>query len=969
MSRPPRRRWQCEELEPRILYAADTAALTGLASLGDIGSTFLVSTTADSGPGSLREAITQANLNPGADTIRFDIRDPLVNGAHTITPRSALPAITDTVWLDASREPDALALGRPVVELVGSDAGGSASALVLADGSDGSLVRGLVVHQFGGAAIRVLAGADGVALAGLRIGTDVTGMFAPGNGGNAVETSAAGTLVGGAQPADRNLLSGNNAGVQVIGATATGARIEGNFIGTDARGESALGNRTVGVYLTAPGAAVVGNLVSGNGYEGVYLLGGATGATLQGNLIGTDLSGTRALGNGGFGVYVENTRDVLIGGTAAGNGNQIAWQKSGAGVSIVGTAGAVSVLGNAIHDNAGLGIDLGAAGVNGNRDADTDGGPNNLLNYPVLGSVTTLGTSTRFLGDLRAAAGTVLRIEFFASPDADPLGFGEGQTFLGSTRVTADANGLAQIDTTLAGVRLEAGQRVSATATVQLAGAAAAASAKPWGDSSEFGNAVTAQIRPSAPVVEAGQTLRIAEHSPAGTVLGTLRASDADPGSTLSGWTLTGSTALAIDPSTGTVRVLDPGALDHERTAAVTFTVTVSDGGLTSAPQTVTVQIDDVNEAPALTLAPWTIQSGVPLTLGPDVLTAQDPDTTPVVLQVEVGVVTGGRFEAVDAPGVAIERFSVAALQAGQIRFVATAVDQAPSVSLRVSDGSISSAWTTVGVDWSPAPPAPSPPPPPAPQPALQPPPTLSVTPPTRDEPRTADPAALDTPALSVDRTPLSREVRALAAEQWLMQVQATSSAEIAALSTLAGQRMAGPPAPPHAGEGVAPPDLLALVLPESPLAALQAGYDLPAAMAPGSGLPTLGDDGLGLLRAELAEEASRLQSAIDPIEASGLALTVGLVWWTVRLGGVAGSLLVSVPTWQFFDPLPVLTRPPAPLRPSAEDPDPSVPELHNEEASAAEVLGRDRSTAVGEAPEADEQVDTPASASKASRP
>lgn len=966
MSRPPRRRWQCEELEPRILYAADTAALTGLASLGDIGSTFLVSTTADSGPGSLREAITQANLNPGADTVRFDIRDPLVNGAHTITPRSALPAITDTVWLDASREPDALALGRPVVELVGSDAGGSASALVLADGSDGSLVRGLVVHQFGGAAIRVLAGADGVALAGLRIGTDVTGMFAPGNGGNAVETSAAGTLVGGAQAADRNLLSGNNAGVQVIGATATGARIEGNFIGTDARGESALGNRTVGVYLAAPGATVVGNLVSGNGYEGVYLLGGATGATIQGNLIGTDLGGTRALGNGSFGVYVENTRDVLIGGTAAGDGNQIAWQKSGAGVSIVGTAGAVSVLGNAIHDNAGLGIDLGAAGVNGNRDADTDGGPNNLLNYPVLGSVTAAGDSTRFLGDLRATAGTVLRIEFFASPDADPLGFGEGQTFLGSTLVTADANGLAQIDTTLAGVRLEAGQRVSATATVQLAGTAAAAATKPWGDSSEFGNAVTVQIRPSAPVVEAGQTLRIAEHSPAGTVLGTLRASDADPGSTLSGWTLTGSTALAVDAATGTVRVVDPGALDHERTAAVTFTVTVSDGGLTSAPQTVTVQIDDVNEAPALTLAPWTIQSGVPLTLGPDVLTAQDPDATPVVLQVEVGVVTGGRFEAVDAPGVAIERFSVAALQAGQIRFVATAVDQAPSVSLRVSDGSIRSDWTTVGVDWSPAAPAPSPPP--APEPALQPPPTLSVTPPTREEPRAADRAALDTPAPSGDRVPLSREVRAVAAEQWLSQVQATSSAEIAALSAQAGQRPAGQTTPPHADGGVAPPDLLALVLPDTPLAALQAGYDLPSALATGSGLPTLGDDGLGRLRTELAEEASRLQSAIDPIEASGLALTVGLVWWTVRLGGVAGSLLVSVPTWQFFDPLPVLTRPPAPLRPSADDPDLAATELQNEEASAAEVLGRDRSPAAGEATEADDRIDTPAAAGKAGR-
>lgn len=972
MSRPPRRRWQCEELEPRILYAADTAALSGLASLGDIGSTFVVSTTADSGLGSLRDAITQANLNPGADTIRFDIAAPLVNGAHTITPRSALPVITDTVWLDASREPDALALGRPVVELVGTDAGGSASALVLADGSDASLVRGLVIHEFGGAAIQVRAGADGVALAGLRIGTDVTGLLAPGNGGNAIETSAAGTLVGGTSPTDRNLLSGNNAGVQVIGATATGARIEGNFIGTDARGESALGNRTVGVYLAAPGATVVGNLVSGNGFEGVYLLGSATGATVQGNLIGSDLGGTRALGNGSFGVYVENTRDVLIGGTTPGSGNLIAWQKSGAGVSIVGTAGAVSVLGNSIHDNAGLGIDLGAEGVNGYREADTDGGPNNLLNYPVLGSVTTTGTSTRFLGELRAAAGTALRIEFFVSPQADPLGFGEGRTYLGSTLVTADANGLAQIDTTLAGVRLEVGQRVAATATVQLAGAAATASPKPWGDSSEFGNAVTAQIRPSTPVVEAAQTLHIAENSAAGTVVGTLSASDIDPGSVLSGWTLTGTSALAVDAATGTVRVVDPAALDHERLAAITLTATVSDGGLRSAPQTLTVFIDDVNEPPVLTLAPWRIQTGAPLTLGPDVLGAQDPDATATALQIEVGAVTGGRFEAVAAPGVAIDRFGVAALQSGQIRFVATALDQAPSVSLRVSDGSASSAWTTVGVEWTPAAPAPAPTPAPAPAPSplppLDPPPLLSVSPLVTAETRSAERAALNTPVLSGDRLPLSREVGAVAAEQWLARVQAASSAEIAALSAQAAQTGNGTAGPPHAGDAAPPADLLALVMPETALAALQAGYDLPVAMARGAELPAPGSDGLGLLRADLAEEAGRLQSAIDPIEASGLALTVGLVWWTVRLGGVAGSLLVSVPTWQFFDPLPVLTRPPSPRRPTHADADPAGPDPQNEEASAAEVLGRDTTAAARESDEVDYSVDTPAAAAKGAR-
>jgi parallel beta-helix repeat protein len=966
MTRPPRRRWQCEELEPRILYAADTAALTGLANLGDIGTTFLVSTTADSGAGSLRDAITQANLHPGADTIRFDIRDPLVNGTHTITPRSALPVITDTVWLDASREPDALALGHPVVELVGTDAGGSASALVLADGSDGSLVRGLVINQFGGTGIEVQTGADGVALAGLRIGTDVSGLQAPGNGGNAIDIRAAQTLVGGHTLADRNLLSGNNAGVSVSGATATGTRIEGNAIGTDTRGESALGNRTVGVYLDAPATTVVGNLISGNGYEGVYLLAGAGGSTVQGNLIGTDLSGTRALGNGSFGVYVENTRDVLIGGTTPGASNLIAWQKSGAGVSIVGVAGGVSVLGNALHDNAGLGIDLGAEGVNGNREADTDGGPNNLLNYPVLGSATTVAGATRIVGELRTAVGTTLRIEFFASPQADPLGFGEGRTFLGSALVATDAGGLARIDTTLAGVLLQTGQVVSATATVQLAGAAA--SLKPWGDSSEFGNAVVVQVVPSAPVVEPVQILHIAENSPAGTVVGTLRASDADPGSALSGWTITGSSALAIDAATGTVRVVDPATLDHERLLSITLTATVSDGvggtGLTSAPQTLTVFIDDVNEPPVLALAPWKIQTGAPLTLDPAVLGAQDPEGNTAALLVEVGAVSGGRFEAVGAPGVAIDRFSVAALQSGQIRFVATAVSQAPTVNLRVSDGNTASAWTTVGVDWTPAPPAPAP----SPLAPLDPTPMLTVSSLTAKDSTATAPPTLDVPALSGDRLPLSREVRAVAAEQWLAQVQATSSAEIAALNAHIRSESTLPTSTPHASDTAAAPDLLALVMPNTALSTLQAGYDLPAALGRGSDLAALADDGLGLLRTNLAEEAGRLQSAIDPIEASGLALTVGLVWWTVRLGGVAGSLLVSVPTWQFFDPLPVLTRPPPPVRPQPRDTDPAGPDPQNEEASAAEVLGRDSTAAAREAAEVDDSVDTPAPASKGAR-
>jgi hypothetical protein len=238
----------------------------------------------------------------------------------------------------------------------------------------------------------------------------------------------------------------------------------------------------------------------------------------------------------------------------------------------------------------------------------------------------------------------------------------------------------------------------------------------------------------------------------------------------------------------------------------------------------------------------------------------------------------------------------------------------------------------------------------------------LSVPPPPASEARDTEPPTLATPTLSGRADPLSREVRAVVAEQWLAQVQATSSAEIAALGAQTRQDSASATAPAPTGDATLAPDLLALVLPDNALAALQAGYDLPAALTQGSELLPLTGDGLGLLRADLAEESGRLQSAIDPIEASGLALTVGLVWWTVRLGGVAGSLLVSVPTWQLFDPLPVLTRPPTARRPTRQTDGPgdlTRPDLQNEEASAAEVLGRDQSAAVEEAAAADDSLDT----------
>ena len=104
--------------------------------------TFPVTTTANSGAGSLRQAILDANTAPGNDLITFAIPGA---GPHTIAPLSALPAITSPVTIDGTTQ--AGFDGVPIIELDGTNAGGGASGLFITAGN--SIVRGLVVNRFG----------------------------------------------------------------------------------------------------------------------------------------------------------------------------------------------------------------------------------------------------------------------------------------------------------------------------------------------------------------------------------------------------------------------------------------------------------------------------------------------------------------------------------------------------------------------------------------------------------------------------------------------------------------------------------------------------------------------------------------------------------------------------------------------------------------------------------------------------
>jgi hypothetical protein len=309
---------------------------------------FLVASTQDSGPGSLRQAILDSNATAGVpDTISFAMptTDPGYNptaGTWTIRPVTELPIITDPLVLDATTQPGFdTANHRPVIELAGGTGGTSFIGLDVPAGN--STVRGLVINRFY-VGIR-LRGNGGDQIEGNYIGTDATGTVALANGFGIYVYGSDGDTIGGTAAGAGNLVSGNTgAGIGIY--NSTGDVVQGNLVGTDATGTVALGNGDNGISVGFSSNILIGgtmagarNVVSGNALAGVniglYMASGtATGNVLQGNYIGLDATGTRALGNQADGVVLNGAgvTDNTIGGTAAGAGNVISANR-GDGVS------------------------------------------------------------------------------------------------------------------------------------------------------------------------------------------------------------------------------------------------------------------------------------------------------------------------------------------------------------------------------------------------------------------------------------------------------------------------------------------------------------------------------------------------------------------------------------------------------------------------------------------------------------
>ena len=562
---------------PGTFYATatDPAGNTSEFSPGVAGaapSPLVVTTTADDGTGSLRAAITYANENPGLDTITFDIP---ITGIQTIGPLSALPTITDPVVIDGYSQPgskpndmaggdDAILL----IEIDGEDAG-KVDGLTIAAG--GSTVRGLSINGFSAGAGIHLTGLGGDTIAGDFLGIDLGGdgqTFAnpvarANNVGVQVET--ANNTVGGTSPADRDVVSGNTFievyligtgatgntvdgdyvgtnpagtaslsipsggdGVDIdfgsanntVGGTVDGARdvisgnghsavriaeagtndnvVEGNLIGTDASGTKALGNAFHGVLMqrgvtgnviggTTPGAR---DVISANSLQGVAIADATTSGNLvEGDFIGTDLTGLSDLGNGDEGVSIAfNAFNNTVGGSISGAGNTIAYNFMNGVTVEVGNGSGNAILSNAIFGNHLLGIDLGNDGPTLNTPGGPHTGPNDLQNYPVITSALVGDGNVLIGGTLDSTPDTTFLIEFFQVRTIDSSGHGQGQAHLGSTTTKTNSDGFATFSADVA----DFGGSYTATAT------------DPNGNTSEFAIPFSPPVAPSADVSVTG---------------------------------------------------------------------------------------------------------------------------------------------------------------------------------------------------------------------------------------------------------------------------------------------------------------------------------------------------------------------------------------------------------------------------------------------------------------------------------
>jgi len=340
--------------------------------------------TNDSGSGSLRQAILDANASAGPDTISFNITASSPDGHWTIQPLSSLPSLDGSdITLDGTTQPcSANCPSGPKIILDGTQAGISHGITIT---SARNTIKGLVINNFkrvgppedsGGAGVYIVGqSATSNQVLGCYIGTNADGTVAAKNSdwGVLIDDGATNNVIGGTAAGAGNLIAGNgkngyaNVAIQQVKPNSTkiisGNQVIGNRIGTNAGGTAAIGggNPGHGVLLgtnaqnnTIGGTtAAERNIISGHSNVSVLISSGVAvasplGNLVEGNYIGTDATGTTAVPNAN-GVSLTASDSTLIG--VAGSGNVISGNSNIGVLAEVAVPGGRTVVGNQVAGN------------------------------------------------------------------------------------------------------------------------------------------------------------------------------------------------------------------------------------------------------------------------------------------------------------------------------------------------------------------------------------------------------------------------------------------------------------------------------------------------------------------------------------------------------------------------------------------------------------------------------------------
>lgn len=362
--------------------------------------------TAAVGQCTLRAAIEQANATPNVAGVPDQISFAIGSGTQTISVpvgfggAGELPSIGEAVTIDATTQPGYS--GTPLIVLTNSMSPVDGTGLTVIHSTGTTTVRGFVINNF---------------YYGISLFTSGTGLV----------------------------------------------EVKGNYIGTDATGNAALGT-SIGIRFgnssnnIIGGATVADRNVIGGSINAILIITGATNNIVKGNYICINAAGTAGIcGFDAIGVTGPNN---IIGGVLPGEGNTIAFSNNG--VTIFSSAAINnSIRGNSIFSNAAMGIDLDTAGVTANDAGDGDAGANNLQNYPVLTYEPAFKAVT---ATLNSTASTVFNIDFYSNPVNER----QGKKYLGTRQITTDGSGNGSVGATFS-QEVPAGEYVTATATRTVA--------------------------------------------------------------------------------------------------------------------------------------------------------------------------------------------------------------------------------------------------------------------------------------------------------------------------------------------------------------------------------------------------------------------------------------------------------------------------------------------------------------------